>query len=154
MRLDRARLPGAVESIRKSNSRTNFSVSRTQRFKAHKWPILLHLQRDLFGQRFRHTSCGGVGTRRKHPVVVTVQGHLARTAFTAQHAQLENKLSIRNVGELLRNLSRCEQILSFAKLDRRPTQRQGIIEPLFDLHVKPAVDTAINKLNREVEHDE
>ena len=40
------------------------------------------------------------------------------------------------------------------QLERGATELERIIEPLLDLDIEPAVDTAIDKLRREVEHDE
>ena len=63
-------------------------------------------------------------------------------------------MTLRHPGKLLCNMRRRIQVLSFAKLDRCTAQHKGIVEPFFNLHVKPAIDTTIDELNGKVKHDD
>ena len=77
-----------------------------------------------------------------------------RAAFLAQQAQLEYQLAAAGLLQRLRDIERCFQAIPHLHFQCGTTERQGVIETRFNLHVEPAVDTAIDELHGKIKHDE
>ena len=124
------------------------------RLQAHIGAPLAHLAQQVRRRPARQRLEWVFQTRRDDALVGAEHGHLQRPGGAALLVDAVRDILGGGVEQRVRKILGVARILAHAQIQRGARQHQRIVQALLHLDLKPAVDAAIQELQREQIHDE
>ncbi len=114
-----------------------------------------HLPDEIFRRAGRRQRLHRVlEARRVDALVPAIHRHFDRASRASLPVDGPREILWRNVGELGGEFHGAFGIFALADLERSARETERVVQPLLHLDVKPAVDAAIEELEREQIHDD